>query len=85
MSTPAASSPPPPAPQTPAFEIIDRLGAGSMGTVYRALDRTHQRVVALKVISRQDARGRERFLNEGRIQARLHHPHIARLHAVTTW
>src|SRR5215469_13363172 len=60
------------------YEISGPLGAGGMGEVYRALDRRHDRAVAVKVL-RQDVGalvGAERFLREIRIAAQLTHPHI---------
>ena len=61
------------------YEILGRLGAGGMGTVFKARHRRMKRVVALKVLSRQAA-GSEKFV--GRFQreveaiARLSHPNI---------
>jgi serine/threonine protein kinase len=61
------------------FEIIDTLGAGSMGLVYRARDMILEREVALKTI-RTGAEVvpelRERFYREARACARLQHPNI---------
>ncbi|HLV82093.1 MAG TPA: serine/threonine-protein kinase [Chthonomonadaceae bacterium] len=64
------------------YRLVDFLGAGGMGEVYRAVDRSTGRTVAIKVLGRACAAPelRERFLNEARIQARLDHPHIARLY-----
>lgn len=49
-----------------------------MATVYLAHDRKHQRQVAIKVIKPQLGRdlGAERFLEEIRVTANLHHPHL---------
>ena len=52
-----------------AFEILDLLGAGGMGEVYRARDTRLDRFVAIKVISSElalDSRGRDRFEREAR-------------------
>jgi eukaryotic-like serine/threonine-protein kinase len=60
------------------YEISGPLGAGGMGEVYRALDRRHDRAVAVKML-RQDVSthvGAGRFLREIRIAAQLTHPHI---------
>ena len=53
-----------------------------MATVYRAVDLKHRRDVALKVLRPELAAsvGRERFLREIRLAARLNHPHILPLH-----
>lgn len=61
------------------FEILDVLGEGGFGTVYKAHDPQLDRVVALKV-PRQDALGdfgdAQRFLREARAAANLRHPGI---------
>ena len=62
-----------------AFEILERLGMGGMGEVYRARDPRLDRFVAIKVLSPEldiAARGRERFEREARAISRLSHPHI---------
>jgi serine/threonine-protein kinase len=61
------------------YEILEELGAGSMGTVYRARDTALDRVVALKTIRHgpdPDPELRERFYREAWACARLHHPAI---------
>jgi serine/threonine-protein kinase len=63
------------------YTIEHELGRGGMATVYRAVDRKHDRQVAIKVL-RPDltaAFGAERFLREIGIAARLAHPHIVPL------
>src|SRR3954469_21877441 len=62
--------------------VIEReLGRGGMATVYLARDVKHDREVALKVLKPELAAilGRERFLNEIRLTAKLDHPHIVTL------
>ena len=62
--------------------LLEReLGSGGMATVYLARDLKHDREVALKVLRPDLAAilGRERFLNEVRLTARLDHPHIVTL------
>jgi serine/threonine protein kinase len=64
------------------YEVVARLGAGGMGTVYRALDTELARCVAIKVVHPDLAKSEEflkRFQREGRIGALLDHPHICRL------
>ena len=59
-----------------------RLGPGSMGTTYRALDTLLRRRVALKVIDERllaNPVSRRRFFNEARSAAQLEHPSIARV------
>jgi serine/threonine protein kinase len=63
------------------YAIERELGAGGMATVYLARDVKHDRDVALKVLRPDLAAvlGGERFLQEIRISAKLHHPHILTL------
>ncbi|HET6574175.1 MAG TPA: protein kinase [Fimbriiglobus sp.] len=61
------------------YEILDWLGAGGMGTVFKARHRRMKRVVALKVLSKEVAsteRFAQRFQREVETIARLHHPNI---------
>jgi eukaryotic-like serine/threonine-protein kinase len=61
------------------FRIIDQIGQGGMGTVYRAVQLSLNRQVALKVVSPHvlsDGASAERFLREARVAASLNHPHI---------
>src|SRR6185312_9945783 len=58
------------------------LGAGGMATVYLAHDIRHDRDVAIKVLRSDitESLGRDRFLREIRLAARLNHPHILPLY-----
>jgi serine/threonine-protein kinase len=61
------------------YEILDKLGAGGMGTVFKARHRRMKRVVALKVLSREVAgsgKFADRFQREVETIARLSHPNI---------
>src|SRR5262245_3201316 len=61
------------------YEVLDRLGSGAMGTVFKARHRRMKRIVALKVMSREVARSEEflsRFQREIETIARLSHPNI---------
>jgi len=63
--------------------VIEReLGAGGMATVYLARDLRHERAVAVKVLDAgvAESLGRERFVREIRLAARLNHPHILPLY-----
>ncbi len=64
------------------YAIGAPIGAGGMATVYRANDERHGREVALKVLRPElsEALGRERFLREIHLAARLTHPHILPLY-----
>ena len=61
------------------FELIDKIGQGGMGSVFKAREADRDRVVALKVLSPRLARSDEfvaRFRREARAAARLNHPNI---------
>jgi serine/threonine protein kinase len=63
------------------YEIVDAIGTGGMGTVYRAFDPTLERIVAVKLLELDmhevsPAELSERFRNEARAVARLNHPAI---------
>jgi hypothetical protein len=63
------------------FRILGLLGEGGMGRVYRALERTPPREVALKVAGLPTRGALERFQREIELLAQLEHPGIARLYA----
>ena len=65
------------------FELIEPVGGGGMGRVFKARDTRLSRIVALKVLSRQQAADSEtllRFRNEARSAARLNHENIAQVY-----
>ena len=64
------------------YRIVDFLGAGGMGEVYRAMHSKIGRVAAVKVLTQttQTSDFVERFFNEARIQASLQRPNIATLY-----
>jgi Tol biopolymer transport system component/serine/threonine protein kinase len=67
------------------FEIVDTIGAGGMGQVYRARDLELERDVALKVLPEQfagDAERLARFRREARAIAALNHPNVVTIHSV---
>ena len=68
------------------YEIVDRIGQGGMGSVYRARDRELGREVALKVVRLPEASAdvAARMVREARTLARLEHPGIIPVHDVGT-
>ena len=61
------------------YTVLDRIGAGGMGKVYKAVHRDMQRTVALKVLTgaiRNDPEAEARFMREVRAAAKLIHPNI---------
>jgi serine/threonine protein kinase/Tfp pilus assembly protein PilF len=67
------------------YRIVELLGKGGMGCVYRATDPALRRDVALKVMKPEVAakpKARERFLREARAMAALHHDHVAPIYQV---
>ena len=67
----------------PQLEVLELLGAGGMGYVYKARQRGLDRLVALKLLPPQISRDRnfaERFGREARALARLSHPSIVTIH-----
>jgi len=69
-----------------SYAIVEELGRGGMGVVYKALQESLNRFVAVKTLSDaamlSDAGLVERFLREARIMARLSHPNIAAIYDV---
>src|SRR4051812_43912698 len=67
------------------YKILDRIGAGGMGEVFRARDTRLGRTVALKVIAApiaDDAERRDRFVHDAHTAATLSHPNIAALYEI---
>ena len=67
------------------FEVVDILGAGGMGVVYRAVDRELQREVALKFLPAermQHPRARRRLVREARSASRIDHPNVCSIHEI---
>jgi len=67
------------------FEALELLGEGGMGRVFRATDSRLRRVVALKLLRRDDPALLQRFIQEAQLQARIDHPNVCRVHEVGEW
>lgn len=64
------------------FELLEQLGIGGMGTVYRALDRNLGRHVALKLLQREHSQNpdfNEQFAREAAITASINHPYVVKV------
>ena len=62
------------------YEILEKIGEGGFGAVFRARDPHLKRIVALKTCSHDDPDLQRRFLREGEIVASLQHPNITLIH-----
>jgi len=63
----------------PGYELIEKIGQGGMGAVYRARQLSMDRIVALKILPKSLARRtefKERFFREARAAGKLNHPNI---------
>src|SRR5262249_49771057 len=66
------------------FRLVQKLGEGGMGTVYKAMQISLDREVALKVLSKHLANNKDfvaRFQREARIMAKIDHPNVLRCYA----
>jgi serine/threonine protein kinase len=71
--------------QVPGYKLLQKIGEGGMATVYLAMQESLDREVALKIMSpvlAANEQFREQFLKEGRIAAKLTHPHLMTVHDI---
>lgn len=70
------------------YEIVEHLGDGGMGSVYKARERGLERGIALKMLHPSlvgDQEHRDRFRREGAVLATLEHPHILQCYRFGVW
>src|SRR5262245_14825865 len=73
------------APEIPNYQVLDVLGSGGAGTVYRARQVSMDRIVAIKVLAPHLAKDQnylDRFFREARAAAKLSHPNLIVAHDV---
>jgi WD40 repeat protein/serine/threonine protein kinase len=63
------------------FELLEKIGQGGYGVVYRAAQPTLKRHVAVKVLRKNDDSAQQRFLREAQLASQFDHPFAAHIHA----
>lgn len=85
----AVSSEAPPVLELPGYRILEKVGEGASGMVFRAHHEGLDRTVAIKVLSMVDAPGvdarLQRFQRESRLMARVDHPHVVTVYDAGLW
>src|SRR5437868_5875589 len=67
------------------YQLLEQLGSGGMGVVYKAMDTRVGRLVAVKLLPEslaEDAERRRRFEQEARLAASLNHPNVMAIYDV---
>ncbi len=62
------------------YKIVDRIGAGAMGVVYRAEDPALNRKVALKLLHKPDKSLAQRLVREAQSMAQVNHPNVCQVY-----
>jgi serine/threonine-protein kinase len=67
------------------YEVLEEIGSGGMGVVYKAFDTRLERIVAIKCLSshiKLNEQARQRFMTEARAASRIDHPNICAIHDI---
>ena len=72
--------------EIPGYLILEKIGSGGMGIVYKARQLSMDRVVAMKVLNERyssNAEFQDRFIREARAAGRLNHPNVIHVHDIS--
>lgn len=67
------------------FQLVELIGKGGMGDVYKAYDPHLERHIALKILRHEDSETLTRFLREARSQALVEHRHVCKVYESGEW